>query len=179
MKKHIVIATFALAASACAGSNSKTDEAGAMASKAASQPAAKMGQDIVAVAMGAGSFNTLTTALKAAGLVDALKGDGPFTVFAPTDAAFAALPEGTLDNLLKPENVTQLQNILKYHVVPGKVMASQVTGLSEADTLLGQKLDISTADGKVMINDATVVQTDVAASNGVIHVVDKVILPPQ
>lgn len=133
--------------------------------------------DIVDVAVSAGQFSTLATALEAADLVTTLKGDGPFTVFAPTDAAFAALPEGTLESLLKPENRDQLISILTYHVVPGKVMAADVVKLSESATVNGANVAIKIADGNVLINEATVVATDVEASNGVIHVIDKVILP--
>jgi uncharacterized surface protein with fasciclin (FAS1) repeats len=136
-------------------------------------------QDIVDTAVGAGQFKTLATALKAADLVETLKGPGPFTVFAPTDEAFAKLPAGTVENLLKPENKAKLTAILTYHVVPGAVKAEQVTKLDEAKTLNGAMVKISTEDGKVMINDATVVTADIPASNGVIHVIDKVILPPE
>lgn len=133
--------------------------------------------DIVDVAVSAGQFNTLAAALEAADLVSTLKGDGPFTVFAPTDEAFAKLPEGTLNSLLKPENRDRLISILTYHVVPGKVMASDVVTLSEAETVNGGSVSIKVVDDKVLINEATVVATDVDASNGVIHVIDKVILP--
>jgi len=132
--------------------------------------------DIVTVATEAGSFETLATALKAAGLVETLQGDGPFTVFAPTDEAFAALPAGTLDALLKDEE--KLTQILTYHVVPGRVTASQVVGLDEAATVSGKELPIRVKDGQVWVGDAKVVKTDVMASNGVIHVIDKVLLPP-
>ena len=137
----------------------------------------KYAKDIVDTAVGAGQFNTLAAALEAGGLVDTLKGSGPFTVFAPTDAAFADLPDGTLDSLLKPENKDQLVKILTYHVVPGKVTAAQVTDLTEATTVEGQAVAISTSGDVVRINDATVVAADVMASNGVIHVIDKVLLP--
>jgi len=136
-------------------------------------------QDIVDTAVGAGQFKTLATALKAADLVETLKGPGPFTVFAPTDEAFAKLPAGTVESLLKPENKAKLTAILTYHVVPGAVKAEQVTTLDEAKTVNGAMVKISTEDGKVMINDATVTTADIPASNGVIHVIDKVILPPQ
>jgi len=135
-------------------------------------------KDIVDTAVDAGQFGTLAAALTAAGLVETLKGDGPFTVFAPTDAAFAKLPEGTVDNLLKPENKDQLTAILTYHVVPGKVMAADVVKLSEAETVNGAKVMIKVNGDTVMINDAKVVSADVEASNGVIHVIDAVILPP-
>ena len=137
----------------------------------------KESQDIVDVAVGAGSFNTLAAALQAAGLVDTLKGDGPFTVFAPTDEAFAKLPAGTVESLLKPENKDQLIAVLTYHVVPGKVTSSQVVELDSATTVNGQNVDIRVNDGAVMIDNATVAKVDIMASNGVIHVIDEVILP--
>lgn len=136
-------------------------------------------KDIVDTAVEAGQFKTLATALGAAGLVETLKGEGPFTVFAPTDEAFAKLPAGTVESLLKPENKDQLVGVLTYHVVPGKVMAADVVKLSEAATVNGAMVAIKVDGGKVMVNDANVVATDVGASNGVIHVIDKVILPPQ
>jgi len=134
--------------------------------------------DIVDVAAGAGSFNTLVAAVTAADLVGALKGDGPLTVFAPTDAAFAALPEGTVENLLKPENKEQLQAVLLYHVVSGKVMSGDLKGTVDAETLQGSSVKIVASMGKVTVNGANVVSADVAASNGVIHVIDAVLLPP-
>lgn len=138
-----------------------------------------MKKDLVDTAVNAGQFNTLVAAVEAAGLVDTLKGEGPFTVFAPTDEAFAALPKGTLEDLLKPENKDKLAAILTYHVVPGKVMASDVAGAETmAASVQGQELKINGSDG-VMINEATVTQADIGASNGVIHVIDKVLLPPQ
>lgn len=136
-----------------------------------------MAADIVDTAVGAGNFQTLATALGAADLVETLKGDGPFTVFAPTDAAFAKLPEGTVETLLKPENKSMLAGILTYHVVPGKVMAAQVVGLKGAQTVNGQRVDIKVDGSTVMIDDATVTTTDIACDNGVIHVIDSVILP--
>jgi uncharacterized surface protein with fasciclin (FAS1) repeats len=136
-------------------------------------------QDIVDTTIGAGQFKTLAAALKAADLVGTLKGDGPFTVFAPTDAAFSKLPAGTVESLLKPENKEKLTAILTYHVVPGAVKAEQVTKLDEAKTVNGAMVKVSTDGGKVKINDATVVKADIPATNGVIHVIDKVILPPQ
>jgi uncharacterized surface protein with fasciclin (FAS1) repeats len=136
-------------------------------------------QDIVDTAVGAGQFKTLAAALKAADLVGTLKGDGPFTVFAPTDAAFAKLPAGTVESLLKPENKAKLTAILTYHVVSGAVKAEQVTKLDKAKTVNGAMIKVTTEGGKVMINDANVVKADIPASNGVIHVIDKVILPPQ
>lgn len=133
--------------------------------------------DIVDTAISAGQFNTLATALVVADLDQTLKGEGPFTVFAPTDAAFAKLPEGTVDMLLKPENRDQLVAVLTYHVVAGKVMASDVVNLSEATTVNGSDIAIEVINGSVRINDATVVAVDVNASNGVIHVIDTVIIP--
>jgi uncharacterized surface protein with fasciclin (FAS1) repeats len=141
-------------------------------------PSRASNQDIVDTAVASGQFKTLTAALKAAGLVDTLKGSGPFTVFAPTDAAFAKLPAGTLKDLLKPENKAKLVAILTYHVVPGDVTAADVTKLSEAKTVNGAMLKVTTQNGKVMINKADVVKTDIEASNGVIHVIDAVLLPP-
>ena len=140
-------------------------------SESSSEPA-----DIVDTAIAAGSFNTLVAAVEAAGLVDTLKGDGPFTVFAPTDEAFAALPEGTVEALL--EDIPTLTNVLLYHVVPGKVMAADVVGLDSADTANGLLLPISIDGDKVMVGNAQVIATDIETSNGVIHVVDAVILPP-
>jgi uncharacterized surface protein with fasciclin (FAS1) repeats len=134
-------------------------------------------KDIVDTAVAAGSFKTLAAALKAAGLVDTLKGKGPFTVFAPTDEAFAKLPAGTLESLLKPENKQKLTEILTYHVVPGSVMAADVVKLQSAKTVNGKSVTIKAADGGVMVDGAKVVKTDIAASNGVIHVIDSVILP--
>lgn len=134
-------------------------------------------KDIVDTAVAAGKFNTLAAALQAAELVDALKSDGPFTVFAPTDEAFAKLPEGTVETLLKPENKDKLAGILKYHVVSGKVPAADVVNLDSATTLQGQKVKISVKDGGVKVNDAKVVKTDIHCSNGIIHVIDSVILP--
>jgi len=131
--------------------------------------------DIVAVAASAGSFETLVAAVQAAGLVEVLQSDGPFTVFAPTDDAFAKLPAGTVEMLLA--NPDKLKQVLLYHVVPGKVTASEVAGLSSATTAQGSDVAIKLADGSVMIDDATVVKTDIMASNGVIHVIDTVIVP--
>lgn len=133
------------------------------------------GNTIVDIAMANNSFSTLVAAVVAADLVDTLSSEGPFTVFAPTDEAFAALPEGTLEALL--EDTEALTEILTYHVVPGKVMASDVVQLNSSMTALGQEVSISTEGGDVMVNDATVVQADIEASNGVIHVIDKVLLP--
>ena len=167
MKKlSIVLLSVVFASSAAlAGScNSKT------------QKVAKAEMDIVDTAVSAGSFNTLVAAVKAAGLVDALKGDGPFTVFAPTDDAFAALPEGTVENLLKPDNKEQLVAILTYHVVSGKFDSAAVSHSDGAESLNGQRIPFTTNDG-VMVGNATVVKADIGTSNGIIHVIDKVILP--
>ncbi|HJQ60751.1 MAG TPA: fasciclin domain-containing protein [Vineibacter sp.] len=134
--------------------------------------------DIVDTAVKAGQFNTLAAALKAAGLVDTLKGTGPFTVFAPTDEAFKKLPPGTVENLLKPENKAQLTKILTYHVVPGKVMSASLAGkTTDAKTVQGQTVKIDATKGGVMVDKAKVVTADVAADNGVIHVIDTVIMP--
>lgn len=133
-------------------------------------------KDIVDTAVGAGSFGTLVAAVQAAGLVDTLKGDGPFTVFAPTDEAFAALPAGTVEDLLKPENKDKLTAILTYHVVAGKVMSTDLSNGMMATTVQGSDVKIMT-EGGVTVNGANVVQADVEASNGVIHVIDAVILP--
>ena len=135
--------------------------------------------DIVDTAIADGRFKTLVAAVQAAGLVDTLKGEGPFTVFAPTDDAFAKLPAGTVDTLLKPENKDQLAGILTYHVFAGRVMAADVVKLTSADTVNGKPVTIKVEDGKVYINDAQVIITDIMTSNGVIHVIDTVILPPQ
>ena len=134
-------------------------------------------KDIVDTAVGAGKFNTLAAALKAAGLVETLKGEGPFTVFAPTDEAFAKLPAGTVEDLLKPENKEKLTAVLTYHVVAGKAMAKDVAGMGSAKTVNGKELKLKAYDGKVKVDSATVTTADIAASNGVIHVIDAVLLP--
>ncbi len=140
-------------------------------------PATAGKKDIVDTAAGAGQFNTLVTAVKAAGLVDTLKGDGPFTVFAPSDEAFAKLPKGTVEDLLKPENKSKLIAILTYHVVPGKVMSTDISGKKlSPKTVQGQTVAVDATKG-VNINNAKVVTADVVASNGVIHVIDTVIMP--
>ena len=143
-------------------------------------PALAAEKDIVDTAVANGSFKTLVAAVKAADLVDVLKGDGPLTVLAPTDEAFAKLPEGTVESLLKPENKDKLIAILKYHVIPGKAMAKDVVKLGgkEVKTVQGESAKIQVADGKVTVDGAKVVKTDVVASNGVIHVLDTVIIPP-
>jgi uncharacterized surface protein with fasciclin (FAS1) repeats len=134
--------------------------------------------DIIDTAVGAGQFKTLAAAVEAAGLVETLKGKGPYTVFAPTDEAFAKLPAGAVDDLLKPENKDKLTAILTYHVVAGKVMAADVVKMTEAKTVNGKPVAIKADGGTVMINDAKVISADIDASNGVIHVIDTVLMPP-
>ena len=179
-----VLAILALVVVACAPIPVATTAPSATAAPAAmpeptaaptEAPAAA--KDIVDTAIGAGTFNTLVAAVQAAGLVDTLKGAGPFTVFAPTDEAFAKLPAGTVEGLLKEP--AKLKDILLYHVVSGKVMAADAMKLTSAPTVLGQPLTIKVEGGKVMINDATVTAADIEASNGVIHVIDTVLLPSQ
>ena len=172
-----------LAATGCANKDMAAPEAPAADMPAAEAPAdagpsgeAAEAADIVDTAVAAGSFTTLATALEAAGLVDTLKGEGPFTVFAPTDEAFAKLPEGALDELIA--NPEQLKAVLLYHVVEGKVMAADVGGLTEAKAVSGAAIPVDTSAG-VKVAGATVTQTDIEASNGVIHVIDTVMLPPQ
>lgn len=143
---------------------------------AAAKPA-RAGADIVDTAVAAGQFKTLAAALQAAGLVDTLKGPGPFTVFAPTDAAFAALPAGTVESLLKPENREKLTAILSYHVVAGRYPAARVAGLDSAPTVNGGTVDIKAMGGGVTVDGARVTKADINASNGVIHVIDKVLMP--
>ena len=134
--------------------------------------------DIVDTAVKSGQFNTLATALKAAGLVDTLKGPGPFTVFAPTDDAFKKLPEGAVENLLKPENKAELVKVLTYHVVPGKVMSTSLSGKkTEVKTVEGEMLEIDASSKGVMVDNAKVVSADIVADNGVIHVIDTVLMP--
>jgi uncharacterized surface protein with fasciclin (FAS1) repeats len=139
---------------------------------------AQQTKDIVDTAVAAGSFTTLAKALTAADLVNTLKGAGPFTVFAPTDAAFAKLPAGALDNLLKPENKAMLRRVLTYHVVPGSVMAADVVKMKSAKAVSGDLLSIEATGNSVLVDKAHVVKTDIMASNGVIHVIDTVLLPP-
>jgi len=172
MKRMVLLslAAVAIVVSACSSAASPSP------ATPAPSPSAALG-DIVATADANGSFTTLITAVKAAGLVETLQGAGPFTVFAPTDAAFAALPAGTLDSLLADPEA--LKKVLLYHVASGKVTADQVVGLTAATSVEGSPIKIAVKDGKVYLNDsAQVVTTDVMASNGVIHVIDKVILPP-
>jgi transforming growth factor-beta-induced protein len=185
MKRSMILAPAALAVvlAACTSTAASPSPAPVTAAPAtsapsmsAASPGAELG-DIVATADGAGTFTTLLAAAQAAGLVETLQGDGPFTVFAPTDDAFAALPEGTLDSLLAdPEGLKQ---ILLYHVVPGAVKADEVVNVTSVDSVEGSPIAVAVKDGKVYLNDAAeVVATDVMASNGVIHVIDQVILPP-
>ena len=143
----------------------------------AGQHGDKAAKDIVDTAVSAGQFQTLAAALDAAGLIDTLKGDGPFTVFAPTDEAFAKLPAGTVETLLQPDNREQLIAILTYHVVAGKVEAADVVKLDQATTVNGADVTITVADSGVQVDSANVIATDIGASNGVIHVIDAVILP--
>jgi len=168
--------TLALSLTAYAGT-CKTQKQASANSHATQSVATAKPADIVDTAASVEDFSTLVAAVKAAGLVETLKGDGPFTVFAPRNAAFAKLPEGTVENLLKPENKDKLISILTYHVVPGKVMAADVVKLSSAKTVQGSTVDIKVKDGSVMIDAAKVVKTDIETSNGVIHIIDSVILP--
>ena len=169
-----VAALGAFSVSAVRGGEACASAAPAASASAACEAKAK---DLVDTAVAAGSFKTLVAAVQAAGLVETLKGEGPLTVFAPTDEAFAKLPEGTVAELLKPENKAKLVRILTYHVVPGKVLAADVVKLSEAKTVEGSKVRIQVEGGKVKVDGANVVKTDILTSNGVIHVIDAVILP--
>jgi transforming growth factor-beta-induced protein len=164
-KKQIMFKTIALAL------------AGTVLTASLSAAQAQSSNDIVDTAVAAGSFNTLAKALQAAGLVETLKGKGPFTVFAPTDEAFAKLPKATLDDLLKPENKAKLTRILTAHVVSGRVTSAEVVKLPSAKAVSGDMLTIKATGGKVMVDTATVVKPDINASNGVIHVIDSVIVP--
>jgi uncharacterized surface protein with fasciclin (FAS1) repeats len=174
------MAALAIITAACTSAASTTPSPAAPASPSPAAPAASpspAAADIVATATEAGTFTTLLEAATAAGLVETLQGEGPFTVFAPTDEAFAALPAGTLEGLLADPEA--LKAILLYHVVSGEVTADQVVGLTSADSVEGSPIAIAIKDGKVYLNDAAqVVATDVRASNGIIHVIDQVILPP-
>jgi transforming growth factor-beta-induced protein len=166
-----LVAGLTLAVAACGGADGEPEVA-----DIDSEEVVEVG-NIVEVAAGAGTFNTLLAAAEAAGLAETLATGGPFTVFAPTDAAFAALPEGTIEALLA--DPAALANILLYHVVSGTVTSEQVVGLSSATSLQGSEIAIMIHDGKVMVNGATVIATDIEASNGIIHVIDAVILPPE
>ncbi|REJ65406.1 MAG: fasciclin domain-containing protein [Planctomycetota bacterium] len=171
MKHFLTLAAFAVVASLVAVPALAADKCPLNDQHAEAKP------DIVATAVDAGSFSTLVAAVQAADLVGTLQGDGPFTVFAPTDDAFAKLPEGTVETLLKPENKSKLVAILTYHVVPGKVTAADVVKLDKATTVQGSDVTISVADGGVKIDNANVVQADIECGNGVIHVIDSVIIP--
>jgi uncharacterized surface protein with fasciclin (FAS1) repeats len=155
----------------------RTALAAAIATVLTAAPVAAQGRDVVDTAVAAGQFKTLAAALTAAGLVPTRQGAGPFTVFAPTDEAFAKLPRGTVEDLLKPENKAKLTAILTYHVVPGKVMAADVAAMKSAKPVQGGVLTIVAKDGAVMVDSARVTKTDVTASNGVIHVIDSVLMP--
>jgi len=171
--KLVLAAAVALTISACTTMEKSMDKAMDKTKAMMDGPSA----DIVDTAVAAGSFNTLVAAVKAAGLVDTLKGEGPFTVFAPTDAAFAALPAGTVESLLEPANNDKLTAILTYHVLPGKVMSGDIAGKTmSVNTVNGAALDIDATNG-VMVNNATVTSADIDTSNGVIHVIDTVLLP--
>ncbi|MDY7109605.1 MAG: fasciclin domain-containing protein [Planctomycetota bacterium] len=167
----------ALAGNCSSGGYASSEKSSCGSASTAALASYESKPDIVDTAVSAGSFNTLVAAVKAAGLVDALKGDGPFTVFAPTDDAFAKLPKGTLESLLKPENKALLTSILTYHVVPGRLMAADVVKADSAGTLNGQQVDIKASKSGVKIDNARVIKTDIATRNGVIHVIDSVILP--
>ena len=174
MKRFLMVGLFAtLVLAACAPVATPAPASTPMPLEPTAAP-----QTIVDIAVADGRFTTLVAAVQAAGLVDTLSSDGPFTVFAPTDAAFAKLPAGTIEDLLKPENKQMLTDILLYHVVAGKVLAADVANLTEAQTVLGKNVAVKVDGGKVFINDAEVILTDIQASNGVIHVIDTVILPP-
>lgn len=180
MKMLLPIAAFAILGAACSGETAPATPAPAPVAEApAPTPAPVEAKDIVDTAVAAGSFTTLVAAVQAAGLESTLRGPGPFTVFAPTDAAFAALPAGTVEDLLKPENKAKLTAILTYHVLPGEVMSSAI-GMQtlEPATVEGATIKVVGSATGVMVNDAKVVTADVDASNGVIHVIDKVIMPP-
>ena len=174
MKTNRILTVAALAAAVTFTSSLSAGECSA--SKNATAATCAAGKDIVAVAAGADNFKTLVAAVKAAGLVETLQGKGPFTVFAPTDAAFAKLPAGTVESLLKPENRDKLVALLKYHVIPGKVLAADVKTM-EAKTVQGQNVHLVVSAAGVTVNSANVVKTDVLAENGVIHVIDTVVLP--
>jgi uncharacterized surface protein with fasciclin (FAS1) repeats len=183
MLRIVFILSLAIVLNACGGGNkeaAQTEEAPATeTSEAESTESMEAAKDIVTVATETESLSTLVAAVKAGGLVETLQGEGPFTVFAPTNDAFNALPEGTLEGLLKPENKDQLAGILKYHVVSGKVMSTDLEDGMTASTVAGNEITVKLADGSAMINDATVVMADVETSNGVVHVIDKVLLPKE
>jgi uncharacterized surface protein with fasciclin (FAS1) repeats len=186
MKKRFIVlfTTTALAATlftACNSGETKTEEttppAAAEVKPETTTPPAETPKDVVDIAMGSADHSTLVAAVKAAGLVETLKGAGPFTIFAPTNAAFAALPAGTVDGLLKAEKKADLTKILTYHVVAGNVKAADLKDGQKVKTLQGEELTVSIKDGKVMINGANVTAADLSGSNGVIHVIDAVLMP--
>ena len=178
MKKTFKHLSLAVAAAAVAGLTFAAGSAYADYEDKSKSAGMSGEKDIVATAKAAGQFNTLAAALQQAGLVQTLQGEGPYTVFAPTDQAFQSLPSGTVQTLMRPESKEQLKQILLYHVVSGEVMASDVMDMDEAETVQGEPVRISTMDGKVMLNDTTeVTKTDIKASNGVIHVIDGVLIP--
>jgi uncharacterized surface protein with fasciclin (FAS1) repeats len=170
-------ATLTLALAACSDDDATTTPPPASGGSSSGTPAPETPSDIVDTAVSADQFTTLVAAVQAADLEATLRGPGPFTVFAPTDAAFAKLPAGTVEDLVKPENKEKLTAILTYHVVSGRVTAADVAGLTSATTVNGQDVTVGASDGAVTINDAKVVQADVEASNGIIHVIDTVLLP--
>lgn len=184
-----IVLTLALAVMlyACGGGNKETAQTEEAPATETSESADEMeaeeemeaSKDIVVLATETEALSTLVSAVKAADLVETLQSEGPFTVFAPTNEAFNALPEGTLEDLLKPENKEKLAGILKYHVVSGKVMSTDLEDGMTTATVAGNEITVKLADGNAMINDATVVSADVAASNGVVHVIDKVLLPEE
>lgn len=174
MKKNTILTVAAFAAALTLTPNLVASDCAS--NQTTSAVSGTAGKDIVAVAAGAENFKTLVAAVRAAGLVETLQGKGPFTVFAPTDEAFAKLPAGTIENLLKPENRDKLTAILKYHVVPGKVMAADVKTM-EVKTAQGQSIKLKVTDSGVTVDNAKVIKTDLLAENGVIHVIDSVILP--
>lgn len=177
MKTNRILSVAAVVAAVTLGQNLRADHcAASKAEPASAANTCAAGRDIVSLAAGAENFKTLVAAVKAAGLVETLQGSGPFTLFAPTDEAFAKLPAGTVENLLKPENRDKLIAILKYHVVPGKVMAADVKNM-EAKTAQGQSVKLAVSGKGVTVDNARVVKTDLVANNGVIHVIDTVILP--
>lgn len=182
----VMLTVVAVAAPAFAGKHCKQNKgashtvaSGPVAFAAAASATGAAPKDIVDTAVGAGSFKTLVAAVQAAGLVDTLKGKGPFTVFAPTDEAFAKLPAGTVEMLLKPENKDKLVAILTYHVVPGAVKAADVVKMTEAKTVQGSSAKITVDGDNVMVDGAKVVKADIMTSNGVIHVIDAVIMPKE
>lgn len=187
MKNHIKITAVSLltcslttaaslAGANCGGGSCDGDKKAVAKTNVMTVSTAEDAKTVVSIAAGNDDFSTLVAAAKAAGLVEALNGDGPFTIFAPTNDAFAKLPEGTVKSLLKPENKDKLAKILKYHVVPAKVMAADVKA-GEVKTLEGSTLEVTVSEGAVMIDKAKVTKTDIVGSNGVIHVIDSVIMP--